>query len=331
MDRVTHSENLDQCALTEAAKVAVFTVSQTKEIIRLDKLYNEILRNEIQELRQRLRDVICKADLDRVEESVRILRNLIEQGPKMAAEIEDLHKHVSCLERDIEEVKSFDSKVTSSIGILRDGVSNLQKEVNTVECEVMKQNRVIVEIKEKTEKSDLLNKAQTDKILSVDSELHSLEKKVASLDSRIEMMAPKKEIIDRLICLERKKYQDERVEKILEILKTFESMRESVRENSKMKAKIEALEESNRVQNCVIQEIRNKNIEQDRQISCLNEKLNRTALLLDGKVENVEKQVLDEERHDLNQTTAIKLLQTQIEELKKDMHLLTAKAYTHSC
>ncbi len=462
MDRV--NDNIDQCALTHDPKTAVFTISQTKEIIRLDKLYNDLLRDEIQELRQRLKQALVKGDLDKIEESICVLKNLIDQGPKVSADVEELKKeiirmkaedrkddaqmeelkkeiirmkaedrkddaqmeelkkeiirmkaedrkddaqmekianHVVCLEKEISEIKQFDSRVTSSIGILRDSISKVQSEVNILDSkmkkndqeqekrdqeqdrkikhvevcisgeikkietevkrqldcqdkqiaqisnQVMNQNRVILDLKEKNEKSEILNKAQTDKIMSMNAELNILEKKVERLETkdyrdsrietiiaRIEMLASKKDfsdIVERLICLEKKKYQDERVEKIIEILKTFESMRETVRENSKMKARIEALEEVNKVQGSMISELRNKNVEQDRQISCLNEKINKTALLLDGKLENVEKQVLEDEKYDLNQNTAIKLLQSQVEELRRDIHLLTAKAYTQSC
>ena len=122
----------------------------------------------------------------------------------------------------------------------------------------------------------------------------------------------------RVEALEARKLHDERVDALLCEIKRLHDT-------------VERFEVVNRAQSEAIETLKARNCEQDRQIVCLNEKINRTAILLDGKVDNVEKHVLAEERVDLNQNTAIKLLQSQICELKEQMQVLTRTAYVKDC
>ena len=434
-------------AFTEAAQKAVFTVSQTQEIIRLDNVYNKCLIDAIDELKIKIKEISSLEELNRLESEFYKLKRLVESSPDLSCE---LHK----LENEVDQLLSYDEKNTEV-------VSHLQREVSETECEIHKlsehldktdekmasefliQTKMIVDMDSKNQS---VNNKQNERITALSYEVEKLEHSVLLLeakdnkDQRVDQILAKLrdfvsknelvELLERLACIEKKKildervdelirrirelecrdykdlrieeilkrlllvehremrderfdavmeilsdvvskkeleklrcevaalaakkFHDERVDQILSMLSEFQTVKDAVKmklrldalearkihderfdllmsDMAKMKIKVDTLEVQNQVQSQVLNALLVKNTEQDHEIQCLNEKFNRSLIMVDQKVDNVERHALQEEKVDLDQNASIKFLQSEIFALKNQLSVLTRAAYVKSC
>ena len=90
----------------EQAKSAVFTRSQTEEIIRLDMLYNKCIINAIEELKEKLRDTLTMDAIVNIEKEVKRLECMITRIPDLTVEVKKLDSEVEMLIKYDEDMDS---------------------------------------------------------------------------------------------------------------------------------------------------------------------------------------------------------------------------------
>uniref|UniRef100_A0A6C0BEF5 Uncharacterized protein n=1 Tax=viral metagenome TaxID=1070528 RepID=A0A6C0BEF5_9ZZZZ len=436
-----------ECALTEAVKNAVFTVSQTKEIIRLDKLYNKCLIDAIEDLRNKIEHVSHVDDIKKIEAEISEIKNLIQTEPSILCQVkkleEDLDRLLTYVEKDSkvivslqkevhenqvenyklsEQLKKTNEKVSYEFNIqtkiisdmnkkekdindkqsnaiicLREELNFLETKVKSIESKDYKDDRIdqiLVKLSDFASKKELLElfsrlvglekkklfDERVDELITrlkaleckdhKDERIEQILKHIAILENRelkderfesiinvISTVATKKELLkvqNEVELLINKKHQDERVDKVLSMLKEFETIKEAFKTKEriqlleskkhqddrvdelichikKIELQLERVETQNKLQNNQITSLVQKNIEQENEIQCLNTKLNRSAIILDQKVDNVEKHVLLDGKNDFDQNANIKFLQTEINSLKQEISSITRNLYVKDC
>lgn len=266
---------------------AVFTVSQTEEIIRLDIALNKLALSEIEKLKCIKRDESLAHKLCEIESEVNKLIEYDEHNSEIVSSLKREMKHVD------QELTSLDKKIHELSEKTAEAMISQDRELQEVECTVKK--------------------------------LALREYK----DERIE------DIIRRLALAESREMKDCRVDRILDLLKLFET-KESIQQLVKRIALCEAkeyrderietilheiceLKKVNKEQNQHIVDLTNQNTHQSQEIKSLSDKLNRNSLALDTKIDNVERLETLETKVNLDQNASIKLLQSEIFRLKQEM------------
>lgn len=263
---------------------AVFTASQTEEILRLDVAMNRIAIAEIEKLKCIKYDNLKYAELESE------INKLIEYD-------EHNSEIVSCLRREVknleEELNSVEHKVHELSE--RTGVAMLSQahELQQLECVVKK-----LAIKEyKDERiEDIVRRL----VIVENREMKDCRvEKILECLKLYETKETVQQLIKRLALHEAKEVRDARVDAVL--------------------AELCQLKKVNEKQNQHISELTSQNLHQSEEIRCLTEKLNRNTLALDNKIDTLERREAVDNKVDFDQNAAIKFLQSEIARLHHEM------------
>lgn len=203
-----------------------------------------------------------------------------------------------------------------------------------------------------------LRKEMMELVACLEKRLSCLEKRVLRderVDAILGMLSSfvTKEVIEELMCkikhLELKECVDHRVDELLRrlcLLQTKEEAEKLVKRIATLEAKEihdarvdlllcelskinHRLDQSTAVNVAQAEQLRVlfvQNANQAQQINCLNEKLNRNTLVLDNKIDVVERRELEEEKVDFNQNASLKFLQAEITKMARDIERLQKAA-----
>lgn len=289
-------------------RIALTLVSQANEIEKLVKenKINSIqsakishLENILEEMRKEL-CVLEKRELkdERVDAVIHLLEKLATK---------DEIKEIIC---DVAMLKHREMK--------DERVEQILRRIASLEAREMKDDRIDTVL-------SLMTALATKKELSeIEYKLQLLEKR-AIIDHRVD------EVLKRLACLEAKEMKDYRVDKIIEALKLFET-KEDIEKIIKRVAALESKEFHDKRVDLLLSEISKlevklnesikTNLKQSEEIRCLSEKLNRNTLALDGKIDEVERHELVNEKLDYDQNASLKFMQSEISRLAQDIERL---------
>jgi len=235
-------EEMYQKALVDQAKNAVFTVSQTEKIIELDKLYNSCILEAINELRHKLCNLVTQEDICEIKQDIKKLESLVGTIPLMNIEIDHLIKYSEKNTNDVNKLECNVNKLECDVNKLEEMIKVLtckyKKLGDKVSSEFLLQTKMIVEL---AESSKTVNDNQNSKIYDLNCEIESLKCdlnrlenqldcnlkdcklddifcKMDKLSSKVELA----DVIERLICVEKRNFIDERIEDVLKRIKFLE-------------------------------------------------------------------------------------------------------------
>lgn len=205
----------------------------------------------------------------------------------------DYAKDIHCIKHEVSSMSEKTAKALLSqateLQKVETEVDILRKRVKVLECREMKDDRI----------DSLLSLIAS---VSTRSELEKLECEVKKLEKRMIEESCIDALTKRLICLENKKHEDSRVEHLL-------------CELSKLEKKLAEEEVTNAKQAKAIELLQIQNIRQSEDIKALGAKLDRNSVVLDTKIDKIEREEYADKKVDASQTAQILSLQNQVAKL----------------
>lgn len=288
--------------IQQCVENAVFTVGQTKEIVRLDVIFNKFLLKKIDDLFCKLSNVEEFKEVERkvecfyseLEKLIIYDENNTEIISKIKRDVEHSEYEINCLE---EKVDKFDEKVAVTLISQANEIEKLVKE-NKINCiEISKISKMECKLNEIKEQL-LRNERREMKDFRVDKILEKINVFVTKEDFE--------NVVKSVLTLETKEIHDKRVDLLL-------------CEFSKLEKRLEEMTKTNILQSNAIKILSEQNTKQNEEIKCLSEKLNRNILALDGKIDEVEKHELANKKIDCNQNASLNFMQSEISRLTQEI------------
>lgn len=314
-------------------KVAINLLSQAEELERMEKVncVQSVKLSELQEELCQIRKLVVKNEVKDAFEAIKALEKRICALEHLKLK-EELMEHIACLEKKIyalEHKVLKDERVDAILSMMcsfvtKEAIEEILCQLKKLECKEMIDHRVDEVLK----RLCALEKKEIH-----DERVDVLIKRLCMLETKEEAQ----ELLKRIAALEAKEMHDARVDLLLheicEINKHVKNLSEQnckqnkqieflVEQNCKQHKQIETLSEQNCNQHKQIEVLVEHSAKQHREIECLNEKLNRNTLVLDSKIDNVERKEVADTKVNFDQNAAIKFLQTEIVKMNQEIERL---------
>ena len=312
------------CMVVEIKKSLEYTQNEIKCLeVKLDKFEERVAVNLLSQAEEldRMTKVNCvqSEKLNELQEELCELKKMV-----MKDEVKDLVYEIKCLEKRLIVIEHCEVHKE-----IMEALICLEKRVLCIEKRVIHDERVDAIL-------GMLSSFVTKEIIEdLLCKIRHLEAK-EYVDNRVD------EILRRLCLLEVKEIHDERIDKLLCVLKTMETKENAEKlvkrlalleakeihdtrvdlllcELSKINHRLDQSSAINAAQSEQLRILSVQNTNQAQQIVCLSEKLNRNSLILDSKIDVVEKRELEDEKVDYNQNASLKFMQTEIARLAHDV------------
>lgn len=331
------------------AEHAVFTLSQTKEIVDINKSMLKPIIKHLKELECKINSIKHYEPDNKLELELKklecVVNGLVEydeqnnvnlcklsaQIKKVESDLCDLDKKVQVylceqakeLDRVVKQLKELECKVKELL--CKDNKDSLLDDIkclisNLVTKEEFKRLKCHVENLEEEVRKLACREYKDERIEDILKRLaclekydfYSLEKKVERIELMLSCFVTKEafdKLVKRVECLEKKDWYDSRVDKL-------------VRQVADLEKRVSCVEAINCEQSKEIKYLKVDNEKLHKEIYCLTEKVNRNSCILDSKIQDLEKAERCEEKLDAIQGAKIEVLQSQVSHLIKEMDKL---------
>lgn len=315
------------CIVTEIKKSLEHTQCELNLLeAKVDKFEERVAVNLLSQAEEldRVAKVNCaqSAKLKDLQEELCELKKLAARD-----QVKDVIEQIKCLERRLCAIEN-----TEVHKELAEAIACLERRVSCLEKRVFRDERVDAIL---GMLSSFVTKEAIEELLCKIRHLEAKE----YVDERVD------QILKRLCLLEVKEIHDERVDKLICLIRALETKEDAEKlakrlalleakevhdqrvdlllcELSKINHKLEQITVVNVNQAEQIRVLTCQNANQAHEINCLNEKITRNSLVLDNKIDVVERRELEDEKVDYNQNASLKFLQTEVMRLAQDVERL---------